>query len=260
MIENTQAYEGSRPGICGPVVLVISPHAGQAASEMRLARSLAAAGLTVAEQVRVDDLDEYHLRGAEWRARGYQAVIAAGGDGTIGTVATQIVGTELPLGILPLGTSNDTARALGIPLALDAASAVIAQGTRTPIAVGQVVPLAKGSSLNQADVSNQGKVFLHALTLGFNVAFARLATDVAQRQRWGKLTYAAAAIEALTQFAPVPITIHLAHSNGTEVPEAVTSLTCQAVQLAMVNLPLFGGALQLRLPGAAVGSGLWTWS
>lgn len=154
-----------------------------------------------------------------------------------------------------MGTSNDTARALGIPLDLDAASAAITQSTPTPIAVGQVVPLAKGSSLTQADVPNQGKVFLHALTLGLNVAFARLATDVAQRRRWGKLTYAAAAIEALTQFAPVPITIHFSYSNG-EVTEAATSRTCQAVQLAIVNLPLFGGALQLRLPGAAAASGL----
>jgi hypothetical protein len=56
---------------------------------------------------------------------------------------------------------------------------------------------------------HQGKVFLHALTLGLNVAFARLATDVAQRQRWGRLTYAAAAIAALTQFEPVPITIYV---------------------------------------------------
>jgi diacylglycerol kinase (ATP) len=255
MVKNTQVYEGSRSGIGDPVVLVVSPHAGQAASEMTLARSLAAAGLMVAEQVCVGDLDEHHLLGAEWRARGYQAVIAAGGDGTIGTVATQIAGTGLPLGILPLGTSNDTARALGIPLALDAASAAIARGTPTPIAIGQVVPLAKGSSLTPADVPNQGKVFVHALTLGLNVAFARLATDVAQRRRWGKLTYAAAAIEALTQFTPVPITIHFSHTNGTEVTEA-TRLTCQAVQLAMVNLPLFGGALQLRLPGAAAGSGL----
>src|SRR6185295_7135408 len=125
MVENTQAHEGSRSGIRGPVVLVISPHAGQAASEMTLVRSLAAAGLRVAEQVRVGDLDENRLLGAKWRAHGYQAVIAAGGDGTIGTVATQIAGTELPLGILPLGTSNDTARALSIPLDLDAASVFV---------------------------------------------------------------------------------------------------------------------------------------
>lgn len=65
MIENTQAPGGSRPGIRGPVVLVISPHAGQAASEMTLARSLAAAGVMVAEQVRVGDLDEHRLLGTE---------------------------------------------------------------------------------------------------------------------------------------------------------------------------------------------------
>lgn len=101
----------------------------------------------------------------------------------------------------------------------------------------------------------QGKIFMHALTLGLNVAFARLATDVGQRQRWGKLTYAAAALEALTQFEPVPISIHLSEIDGTQGAEATTSVTCQALQLAVVNLPLFGGALELRLPGTAAGNG-----
>src|SRR5262245_50959555 len=164
MVENIQTDKDSRPDIRGPVVLVSSPHAGQATSEITLTRSLVAAGVMVAEQVRVGDLDDHSLLGTEWRARGYQAVIAAGGDGTIGTVAKRIAGTGLPLGILPLGTSNDTARALGIPLDLDEAIAVIAQGAATPIDVGQVVPLAKGASLIQADVPNQSKVFLHALT------------------------------------------------------------------------------------------------
>jgi len=258
MIENTETRRRERFGIRDPLVLVVSPHAGQAASEMTPAQALAAAGVRVAEQIRVGDLDEHHPLGAEWRAQGYQAVVAAGGDGTIGTVATQIAGSGLPLGILPLGTSNDTARALGIPLDLDAASAVVAQGIPTPIAVGQVLPLGFGSStsLNEAAVPHQGNVFLHALTLGLNVAFARLATDVAQRQRWGRLTYAAAAIAALTQFEPVPITIHVSRSDGPEATEVRESMTCQALQLAVVNLPLFGGALQLRLPGASVGSGL----
>jgi len=258
MVEHTEMQRRSRSGIRGPVVLVVSPHAGQAVSGVALAQALAAAGVTVGEQIRVSDLDDQHPLGAEWRARGYHAVVAAGGDGTIGTVATQIAGSGLPLGILPLGTSNDTARALALPLELDAASAVIAQGLPTPIAVGQVVSLPHGGSipLTHAAVPRDGEVFLHALTLGLNVAFARLATDVAQRQRWGKLTYAAAAIEALTQFEPVPITIHVSRSDGTEAAAAPERVTCQALQLAVVNLPLFGGALQLRLPGAAVGNGL----
>jgi len=206
MVENTEARGRERSGIDAPVVLVVSPHAGQAASEVTPAQALAAAGVTVGEQILVSDLDDHHPLGAQWRARGYHAVVAAGGDGTIGTVATQIVGSGLPLGILPFGTSNDTARAVGIPLDLDAASVVVAQGIPTPITVGHMVPLPHGGSraLTHTVVPAQGKVFLHVLTLGLNVAFARLATDVAQRQRWGKLTYAAAAIEALTKFEPVP--------------------------------------------------------
>ena len=258
MVENSDMRGRERSGIGGSVVLVVSPHAGQLDTKVAPAQALAAAGVTVGEQILVSDLDDHHPRGAEWRARGYQAVVAAGGDGTVGAVATQIAGSGLPLGILPLGTSNDTARALALPLDLDAASAVVAQGIPTPIAVGQVVPLAKEGStpLTHAAVPHQGKVFLHALTLGLNVAFARLATDVAQRQRWGKLTYAAAAIEALKEFEPVPITIHVSRSDGTRAAAESARVTCQALQLAVVNLPLFGGALQLRLPGTAVGKGL----
>src|SRR6266487_362155 len=172
MVENTQARGDSRSGIRGPVVLVVSPHAGQAATRVTPAQALAAAGVTVGEQIRVGDLDDDHPLGTQWRAHGYHAVVAAGGDGTVGAVATQIAGSGLPLGILPLGTSNDTARALALPLDLDSASVVVAQGIPTPTAVGQVVPLAKGTStsLTEATVPHHGKAFLHALTLGLNVA------------------------------------------------------------------------------------------
>jgi len=48
-------------------------------------------------------------------AAGYDVVIAAGGDGTIGRVVDGLAGSDTPLGILPLGTSNVLARDLGIP-------------------------------------------------------------------------------------------------------------------------------------------------
>jgi len=53
--------------------------------------------------------------------RGASLVIVAGGDGTLVGVANGLVHNPVPLGILPLGTGNDLARALLIPLKLDEA-------------------------------------------------------------------------------------------------------------------------------------------
>jgi len=120
-----------------------------------------------------------------------------------------------------------------------------------------VIPLSASAAArpSDGDTPPNRAVFVHALTLGLNVAFARLATDVAQRQRWGSLTYAAAAIAALRQFQPVPVTIQATDLQGMPSSSA-TAVTCPVLQLAVVNLPLFGGALQLRVPGVQIGNGL----
>jgi lipid kinase YegS len=47
--------------------------------------------------------------------RGTDAVIAVGGDGTLNEVLNGVLGTDAPLGVLPLGTANDFARQIGIP-------------------------------------------------------------------------------------------------------------------------------------------------
>ena len=57
--------------------------------------------------------------------RGADLVISAGGDGTLVGVANGLVHNPVPLGILPLGTGNDLARALLIPLKLDEAMALL---------------------------------------------------------------------------------------------------------------------------------------
>lgn len=84
--------------------------------------------------------------------------------------------------------------------------------------------------------------FLFALTLGSNVHFARLATDVAQRKRWGPFNNAASVLEALAHLQPVPVTLRFSgvrNGNGQQTAEERV-VTLQALQIAVVNTPVFG--------------------
>jgi diacylglycerol kinase family enzyme len=58
--------------------------------------------------------------------RGADAIVAAGGDGTVSGTASVLAGTSIPLGVLPLGTLNHFARDAGIPSDLPKAVAVVA--------------------------------------------------------------------------------------------------------------------------------------
>jgi len=69
---------------------------------------------------------------------GADLVIAAGGDGTIHSVAGGLIGRETALGIIPMGTMNNLAHSLGIPLPIEAACAIIAKGETRAIDIGQI--------------------------------------------------------------------------------------------------------------------------
>ena len=69
-------------------------------------------------------------------AGGAKRVITGGGDGTIGEVLLALAGSEVDLGVLPLGTANDFARSLGIPRRLAAAVATQITGTSSRVDLG----------------------------------------------------------------------------------------------------------------------------
>lgn len=70
--------------------------------------------------------------------RGYRAVVAAGGDGTVALALRGTAGTTTPVGILPFGTGNQLALNFGIPLSLEEAVRVAVEGATERIDLGRI--------------------------------------------------------------------------------------------------------------------------
>jgi Sphingosine kinase and enzymes related to eukaryotic diacylglycerol kinase len=69
-------------------------------------------------------------------AQGIRMFVVCGGDGTISAVARTLAGTRATLGIIPIGTQNNTALSLGIPDDITAAIAILRTGRRIKVDVG----------------------------------------------------------------------------------------------------------------------------
>ena len=72
------------------------------------------------------------------RAGEIDGVVVGGGDGTVGSAAGLLAGTDVPLGVLPLGTLNHFAKDLGMPLEVERACAAIAAGRTRRVDVAEV--------------------------------------------------------------------------------------------------------------------------
>jgi diacylglycerol kinase (ATP) len=251
-------------------IVIYSSHSGRSAQLETALTALRQAGIDILRVIPISHLDHLSPQGAIWKEQGADIAIAAGGDGLIGGVITHIAESGLPLGILPLGTSNDTARSLHIPEQVQQAVDVIRLGHIREVDIGVAHPAEQAphpTSKNQsapvlAHVNpHRHSYFAHVLTVGVNVEFARLATNVATRQRFGKLTYPIAALEVLRNHQPLDVTLHfeglkLVPTPGTTLsPQeivALSTLQCRALEVAVVNAPIFGGSLQLAVPEASL--------
>jgi diacylglycerol kinase (ATP) len=109
-------------------------------------------------------------------------VVVAGGDGTLNAVVQGLVGTGLPLSVIPLGTANNLARTLEIPLTVPEACEVAVRGARRRIDLGRV----------------NGRYFFTTASLGLSVQITEELTSKTKR-RWGPLAYGVAAVRALTR-------------------------------------------------------------
>lgn len=97
------------------VVVLVNPAArstGDRAAIAKASRTLKKRYLV--EMVAPSTVEHLHAA-ARAAAQSHDAVIVAGGDGTLHRVINAVEGLDVPLGLLPLGTGNDFARALCLP-------------------------------------------------------------------------------------------------------------------------------------------------
>ncbi|MEI6621343.1 MAG: diacylglycerol kinase [Actinomycetes bacterium] len=164
---------------------------------------------------------------------GADALIACGGDGTIHQAVQAVAETDVPLGIIPLGTGDDNARTLGLPLGdIAAAADVIADGRTRSVDLGHMT-LADGTS----------EYFLAVLSIGFDSDV----NEKANEMTWphGQARYLRAIIATLKGFKPATFTMTLDDEHR----------VTDAMLISFGNGVSYGGGMKV-CPNAKLDDGL----
>ena len=97
------------------MLIIVNPYATTVSDRLRNLVVYALQGRYEVEAVTTEAQNHATEIGREARDGGYDVVVAFGGDGTLNEVANGLAGTDLPVAILPGGSTNVVSRTLGIP-------------------------------------------------------------------------------------------------------------------------------------------------
>jgi diacylglycerol kinase (ATP) len=166
-------------------------------------------------------------------ADGCAALFVAGGDGTLNEAINGLAAAgaldRIIVGVIPLGTGNDFAAALGIPADVDAALEVLLRGRQIRVDLGEV----------------NGRVFVNTSGGGF-IADVSVAVTPQLKSLAGRLAYLIGGAQALAEFEPVGATVSL---GGGSAP-----LRHRLHAFAVCNSRLIGGG-RLIAPEAIIDDG-----
>jgi YegS/Rv2252/BmrU family lipid kinase len=143
-------------------------------------------------------------------------VIVGGGDGSVNASVEGLLDTDLPLGILPLGTANNLARTLGIPQSLPEACKIIASGQVHQIDLGWV----------------NGQYFFNIASLGLSAEVNRRVSKKLKRH-WGVLAYIVTALQVIWTVRPFWVDVL---SDG-------QSIEFKTLQITVANGRYYGSGL-----------------
>ncbi|QIG38263.1 diacylglycerol kinase [Microbacterium sp. 4R-513] len=169
---------------------------------------------------------------------GTDAVVVAGGDGTVGLAVQELAGTGVPLGIVPSGTGNDFAGALGLrELEVEGAAALIAAGTTRTLDVARIT---------RGDGSTQH--FASVLASGFDSKV----NDRANAMSWprGESRYTMAIALEFLRLRGIPFLVELRLADG-----STERIDGDLVMATVGNTSMYGGGIPI-CPDADPGDGL----
>lgn len=177
--------------------------------------------------------DGEHLARAAAEA-GTPLVVAVGGDGTLHEVVNGVLGTTATVGLIPFGTGNDLARALGLFGDFPTACRALTEGVTKRIDVGVIEGLGTGGPRH----------FLVLTGTGFDARTAQT-VNAGIRGLSGPLAYVWGAILTLKDFTPFHLTLTL----DDEKPRHT-----EAMFVSFANAETTGGGMRIA-PGATVDDG-----
>ncbi len=192
-----------------------------------LLRFAAERGVSVELHVATAENDGSRLA-REGVAAGCDAVIAAGGDGTVNAVVNGLAGSATPLAIIPLGTANDFARQTGIP--------------ESPVEALEMILKMEPVVIDMASLN--GRHFLNVSTGGIG-AETTAETSEELKAVLGPLAYAVTGLRKLTDLEPMRLRVSRQGSD----------IECDALLFAVGNGRATGGG-NLLTPQASLTDGL----
>jgi len=208
----------------GPLAVLINPSAGKGRTGRLLPGILSRLG-AAGREVRPLTAASAAAADAACRAAvadGAGALVAVGGDGTVHLGLQAVAGTGVPFGVVPVGTGNDFAAALGVPTepfaAADAIAAALAAGRTRAVDLARVI-------------TSDGRERWYGAVLG--AGFDAIVNERANRMRFprGRRRYDVATVAELVRLRPRTYTMTL---DG-EVH------TLDAVLVAVGNTASYGG-------------------
>lgn len=220
------------------VALIINPTAGRGEAGKRvreIAQRLRHYGLTTPTwhytQARGDG--ERLARAAV--AAGATLVAAVGGDGTLHEVVNGVLGSSATLGLIPFGTGNDFARALGLFGDLDVACRALTQGRTHRVDVGTI----------EGEGTGGPRRFLVLAGTGYDARTAQT-VNAGIKYLAGAPAYVWGAILTAKDFSPFQLTL---------TPEGGETIHTRAMFVSFANSATTGGGMRIA-PDAKVDDGL----